>query len=482
MKTMRKAAATVLAMAVLVLTASVFTACGRIDRERVVKRIRSYAKAVSDLDSTRLQNLTDIIADKDAKRIISSMKMEGLEDKERSVKRAIASTIKYKIDEDSISKGSDGNTVVCKVTFTIVDYASVLDDDSLADSKAMIKAVNSSTRTKDYETDLELMPEDDDYIFTEGSITELAGLYSFLDEEIKIPLSASEIGGMVDRLVWSSGGEDTNINIDKLEFDLTFKGFPDADYYYKVFKDGEEVYQSRPLHTEGDTAHVVFGREHGAVMDGEYLAEGGYEIYIHLTHDDTYLISGYSYVNVKKPVPTQAPAPAGPVTTEFSYTCEFLKQSLGGDFNTVKKNMEEHYGIKLKEIERYSNADNVITEPYCEVIFDCTVNIGDIVFNKVSINYIESNNYVYSIGFHSDGAGKDTNKRNYDSSSSQLGSLYGDPFSSGSYENYEYYTFKSPDGYSFFACFADWVQDGNYTSILSAYNINDGYHTEDFKE
>jgi len=479
---MTKRMAAVFAVTILLLTAAVLTSCSRIDRERVTRRIRSFANAVSDLDSSRLQNLSDIITGKDAKRIISSMKMDGLDDKEKSVKRAIASTIEYKLDEESIREGSGDDTVLCTVTFTIVDYAFVLDDDSLTSSSDMVKAINSSSRTRDYSAELELMLEDDEYIFTEESVAGLAGLYSFLDEEIKIPLSAAEISKMIDRIVWKSGGEENNTNIGKIEFDLTFKDYPEADYYYKVFRDGVELYRSRPLHTEGNVANAVFGQEQGAVMDGEYLAEGGYEIYIYLTDGDINIISGYSYVNVNKPAPTPVPVPAGSVTAEFTGTCEFLKQSLGKDCDTVKKGIEEHYGTKLKEADRFSNVDSSISEPYCEVSFDCKIKIGDIVFNKIIINYIESNNYVYSIGLHNNGSDEDTNKQNFNSSSSQLGSMYGDPFSSGSFDNYDYYTFKSPDGFSFFSCFADWAQDGNFTSILSAYNINDGYHTDEFKE
>ena len=467
--------------ALLILTVSLFASCKKIDEDRVYSKVKSFAGAVTELNADKLMNASEIIDDKAAKSVIKKLSMDNMDDKEKRIKKAIAGTIRYNIGKKTITEDKSNGTIHCYVTFTMVDYRKILENDEYKDPDSMVRAIKQSDQTKDYFIDCTLIIEDDEYLISDDTIGELSDLYSFIDEEIKFPLTPAEINNLVNNSSWIGCDERDGhyTNTDKLELVIYFNEDPDTDYYYTVSIGSREIYRSLVLHTQGAKARAVYGTEQGAKMDGEYLAGGSYVVNVFLKETDAYLMRGYTDVTVVKPVTTPVPAPK---SAEFEDACSFMKTLLGQNATAAKRMIKEHFGIKLTEKNRFANSDSLITEPYCQIVYGCSVVIDGMAFDEIAVDYIESNNYVYSISFHNTRADDVTNRQIFRDCSSKLYGLYGTIISSYDETTFNSYTFRSDDGFSFWTCCADWGSDGNMIAYLSVYNINDGYHTDSYIE
>ena len=480
-------------LSVLLISAvALFTACGSIDKEAVTKKVTSFAAAAAEFNADKMLKNTSGIDDSTAQKIRDKMSMSGMDDKERIVKQAIAKTISYDVDSDSITPGKKDNYVNCNIIFSIVDYEAVLSDRSLTDVNSIITAISSSSSTKRYSVECELVLKKEKYSITENSIRRLADLYSFLDATIKFTPTGAEVYSMITDAKWSGTGisDLSYTNTDILELDISFYEDPDIDYYYKVYRDGTEVFTSPTAHTSSDrTVKAVYSREQGALTEGNYIAEGQYEISLYNAVDNTLINTYTTYVRVYKPTPTPTPTPTSsplptpppePKSDEFEKAFDFLRTVPGNNVSQAKKMIEKHFGTKLKnETSSHNDGDNGITESNSYKLYSCKIKINGIVYTEVEFDYIDSNNYVYLVALHTDYSGESKNVDIYNSNCAQLYNLCSDPVAVEGYDEFTYSVYRFDDGKSCFVCYADWAGDGKYYNIISIYDPNDGYHTED---
>ena len=291
-----------------------FAACNKVDTDAVVKKAGNFAKAVAELDSSGMLKLVDDVDKKASEKIEAKMSMSSLDSDERAVKKAIAKTIEYKVDEESLETGKKDGTVSVDIKFTMVDYAKVLGNEDLKDADSMVSAIKSSKDKKDYTVTCNLVSVKEKWMVTEDTLKNLADLYSFLDYQISFGPSSDEIVSMVDYTKWYMSNNGNYSNVDQIELDLYFKNEPGIEYYYTVRKDGSEVYRSTSTVMYSYYAEGVYGPNQQAVTDGGYLAGGSYEITFYLADDDTVLASNTTTVKVATATPT--PAPDLPMETD----------------------------------------------------------------------------------------------------------------------------------------------------------------------
>lgn len=291
-----------------------FVACNKVDSEAVIKRAESFAKSVAELDSSKMLKLADGISNKTSDKISQKMSMSSLDSDERTVKKAIAGTIEYTVDEESLETGKSDGGVSVDIKFTMVDYAKVLKDEDLTDADSMVAAIKKSKDKKKYTVSCDLVSVDDKWMVTEDTLKNLADLYSFFDYQIDFGPSSSDIVGMVDYSKWYMSNNGSYSNVSEIELDLYFKNEPGVEYYYTVRKDGSEVYRSTPAMMYSYYAEGVYGPNQQAATDNGYLAGGNYEITFYLASDDTVLTSNTTTVTVARATPT--PAPDLPMETD----------------------------------------------------------------------------------------------------------------------------------------------------------------------
>ncbi len=343
------------AFALILAMMASFAACSKIDNEAVSKKVESFAKAASSLDAEGLCKIADDVDDNVKDKIDDKLSMSGMESDEKSVKKAIADTITYEVDSDSIAEGKKEGTVTCNVIFSIADYQKVLTDDNIKTADEMASAIKSCKDVKKYKVECTLTLKKEKYYITEKTLENLADLYSFLDDEFKFGPDSNDIVNMVDYTKWYASDAGYYTNVKQIELDLYFKDNPDIDYYYIVLKDGSEVYRSSPAHTTDYFAEAVYGVEQNAATDNNCLVEGTYEIQFYIAADDTFLTAGTTYVTAPKATPTPAPSNFQPKTDCY----EFYNTSFAKIKEVQWFEYDEDEGTKVKDGVYYGDVKNL---------------------------------------------------------------------------------------------------------------------------
>jgi len=145
--------------------------------------------------------------------------------------KAVAKTIEYEIDEDSAEIKKDKASV--DAVFTIVDYESVLKDDSFTNVDDMIDALDDAD-TNEIKTTIEFEKEDDEWLVTNYEDI-MKDLYEFTDTtsiefvvaeyEIPVPTPAPTQASAADSSS-SSQTSDSDITF----YGATYIGCLDVDY------------------------------------------------------------------------------------------------------------------------------------------------------------------------------------------------------------------------------------------------------------
>lgn len=289
-------------------------ACNSNDPAEISEAADSFAAQVAALDGKKLLKLVEELDDDKAESIKGALAMSDMDDDEKSVKTAIASTITYEVDEDSVEFGGNDSATV-DVVFTVVDYVKAIGD--LTDADEMIEAINDASKTKDYTVSVEFTKVDDKWLVTEDTIDNLEDVYGFLSYELSFSGSSAsgDILDMVDHTSWwlSDGGNYSNASY--IELDLWFTENPGIDVYYKVTKDGTEVYASQLQTFTTSYYEAKYNEELGATMDGDYIAAGNYTIEIYAA-DGTVLASESTTVTVDSTSGSTSGTQTGGTTTD----------------------------------------------------------------------------------------------------------------------------------------------------------------------
>ena len=173
MKTVKK---TVKKTVSVVLTASMLMtlgACQDKSMDEVIDLAEDVAKYTCDLDYKKLSKMTED-GDEDLEEIFDAVK-------ENEFREAIASTLSYEVDEDSIEKdGKNGYTV--DVTFTYVDYDEALDGETyFIDTDEFEDLLDDCDEVVEETITLEFEKDGSDILLT--NIGDLEGLFPYSDEE-----------------------------------------------------------------------------------------------------------------------------------------------------------------------------------------------------------------------------------------------------------------------------------------------------------
>ena len=258
------------------------TACdfGKVKPEVIIDAADSFAKAVASFDGKKiLKNVEDM--DKgDAEDFKSRLSMLDLDTDERELKKAIADTIEYEVDEESVTAKKDSAT--CDVVFSIVDYADATGD-LAGKPEDFMDAITSCKKTKDYTVSLEFTKVEDEWLVTADSLDELDDLFSFIDYEFEFVLfDLSDF----DEALWygSEGYDEVGYYEDcwYIELDVWFFDAPGVAMYYEVYYDGTLMYTSRPENVDWTCYEIWIDEDIGVELtDDWYMPEGVYTVKVY---------------------------------------------------------------------------------------------------------------------------------------------------------------------------------------------------------
>lgn len=274
----KKAMSTVLAAAMIFSA----TACSfsKPNPDDVIKAAESFAKSVASLDSKKiLKNLNDV-DDDDADELKDTLAILEDGSAEAELRKAIADTIEYEVDEESveIKKGN----ATCDVVFTMVDYEDATGD-LAGTADEYMEVITSTKKTKDYTVSLELVKDGDKWVVTGDAIKELDDLYSFTEYKFYI---VENIKQYVDKTEWILADGNVYENTLFIELDMTFTENPGVKLYYVVSSNGTQLYKSEAYEAAGIYYTAFFDSSMGAPLTGDYISAGTYNIQIYTESDE----------------------------------------------------------------------------------------------------------------------------------------------------------------------------------------------------
>ena len=258
------------------------TACdfGKVKPEVIIDAAESFAKSVASFDGKKiLKNVEDMDKD-DAEDFKSRLSMVSLDSDERELKKAIADTIEYEVDEESVTTKKDSAT--CDVVFTIVDYANATGD-LAGKPEDFMNAITSCKKTKDYTVSLEFTKVEDEWLVTADSLDELDDLFSFIDYEFEFVLF--DLSDFEEALWYNYGNYDEVGYYEDcwyLELDVWFYDVPGVAMYYEVYYDGTLMYTSRPENIDWTCYEIWIDESIGVELtDDWYMPEGVYTVKVY---------------------------------------------------------------------------------------------------------------------------------------------------------------------------------------------------------
>lgn len=279
----KKIMAAVLTCAML---ASVSACTNKGNPDDIIDAADSFAKNVAALNAGKMLKQMEEIDDDKAESIKNKLAMSDMSDDERTVKQAIAATISYEVNEDSVE--FDGDEATCDVVFTMVDYADVIGDLS-GSADDFTSAISDADADKEYEVTFTFVKDGDEWIVGEDSLDELSGLYSFINYELSLGAAGGDILEMIQRTSWWLSDEGTYTNAEYIELDLWFTENPGIDVYYEVYQGSSLIYTSNPETFSTSYFEAVYGEEQGAALTEGKIPAGTYGIKIYEAGNGTLL-------------------------------------------------------------------------------------------------------------------------------------------------------------------------------------------------
>jgi len=277
--------------------------------EEVTAAADTYSKCVQFLDADRILENTVGVDDAKAAALKEKLTLADKDYDQAKVKDAIAKSITYTVNSDTMVLGR--NTATINVLFTRKNY-DVIFNGLKGNSDAYLEALNNSVDQIVYTVMIKFQKQEDGRWLAEAdTIDKLNELYSFLDAKFEF---TPDIPDLFDSTSWLFTKENRYENAKCIELDVWFKENPDQEFYYVVSKDGTEVYKSEPSVTSDIFYRAKFDKSLGAkTTSNGYITQGLYNIKVYrtadgfLTADETAVV----IVNGTKGAPEITKAPNG---------------------------------------------------------------------------------------------------------------------------------------------------------------------------
>lgn len=258
------------------------TACdfGKVKPEVIIDAADSFAKAVAAFDGKKILKNVEDMDKSDADDFKSKLTMVDLDTDERELKKTIAGTIEYEVDEDSVYVKKD--VASCDVVFSIVDYVDATSD-LAGKPDDFMDAIKSCKKTQDYTVTVEFTKVEDEWLATADSLDELDDLYSFIDYEFEFVLF--DLSDFDEALWYDYDGYDESGYYEDcwyLELDVWFFDTPEVAMYYEVYYDGILYYTSRPENIDWTCYEIWIDEDIGVdLTDDWYMPEGIYTVKVY---------------------------------------------------------------------------------------------------------------------------------------------------------------------------------------------------------
>lgn len=211
--------------------------------EDIVDAADSFASALVKCDAGKIIKLTNEEKDSDAAEDLEVLfGNEDYTDEQIAIADAVADTIEYEIDEDSVKIDKDEASV--DVTFTMADYEAVLEGE-FSDADEAVAAISDCDDTAEVEVTFEFALEDDEWLISNLGDKAYGKLYGFYGLDVSF---MPDLAALVD---YSDIYADYNYVYLSVVFTENVSDYID-DMTFDVFLDGELLYGDQTPYGDGD--------------------------------------------------------------------------------------------------------------------------------------------------------------------------------------------------------------------------------------
>ena len=211
--------------------------------EDIVDAADSFASALVKCDAGKIIKLTNEEKDSDAAEDLEVLfGNEDYTDEQIAIADAVADTIEYEIDEDSVKIDKDEASV--DVTFTMADYEAVLEGD-FSDVDEAVAAISDCDDTAEVEVTFEFALEDDEWLISNLGDKAYGKLYGFYGLDVSF---MPDLAALIDH---TDIYADYNYVYLSIVFTENVSDYID-DMTFDVFLDGELLYGEQTPYGDGD--------------------------------------------------------------------------------------------------------------------------------------------------------------------------------------------------------------------------------------
>ncbi len=240
---------------------SLLPGAGGAKEEDIVDAADAFAKVLVSCDASKIATYTneekDSSAVEDLETILDS---EDYTDEQIAIAEAVADTIEYEIDEESVKIDKDEASV--DVTFTMADYEAVLEGE-FSDADEAVAAISDCDDTAEVEVTFEFALEDDEWLISNLGDKAYGKLYSFYGVEAVFGPDFEITTSFIDQ---DSYGETIAMTV---VFSEDISEYTDG-FDFDVYLDGELAYEDHDAPTiQGEYINCI-------LWDSSGLASGIY--------------------------------------------------------------------------------------------------------------------------------------------------------------------------------------------------------------
>ena len=155
------------------------------NKKEIIEAADEFAGALVKQDAGKIIKLTNEKKDSDAAEALETLFGDNIyTDEQNEFNKAVADTIAYEIDEDSVEVDKEEASI--DVTFTMVDYEKALKNGDYSDIDEVLDALEDCDDTKEVEITFEFEKDDDTWLITNLSDNAYAKLYAFYMYELDL--------------------------------------------------------------------------------------------------------------------------------------------------------------------------------------------------------------------------------------------------------------------------------------------------------
>lgn len=260
------------------------------DDEAVLKVAEDYATAVTKI---KAGDIVELLADPDDDLQETIEQFVDVDadlygDDYAAICNAIAGTLEYSIDEESVESSKKKGEASVDITFSIADYQAAYDEVTAdgGDLDAFIDAIGDADKTEIEQT-IEFVLEDDAWLVDDSKAENVNEVYQFYLDAFDYSFAAAISTDLIDSIEWyySDNGVYTDVYTIELDIIPTTEGQEvEWQFTYEYYLDGQLIYTSDECTDQGYWIESYYGTGYDAAAqldDNGYLIAGNYECIVY---------------------------------------------------------------------------------------------------------------------------------------------------------------------------------------------------------